>query len=268
HDRPSFNQRVADALSRGKWTETATFIRPDGSEGQCEVFYVAVAEEDRPPAIIGVNREVKPGESSQSPDASASAVAAGRMAADLQTIINLISLHLSFAGSTDLRFALRQNQERIRSIALIHQLLEAEESIDAKINLLTYLKQLRRALLQDFNVAPEDIVIRLVCPDDLLVPASQALALGLITSEFLAETLQHAGKSGRTGAMAIALTLFEGFAEFRIEDDGLDIPDNLKTLDGSDLSMEIIKSLAQQLNAELSLIANPQHALSLRFPVS
>lgn len=269
HDRPSFNRRVADALSQGKWAETTTFRRQDGSEGKAEVYYVAVAEDDgRPPAIIGVNREVKPGEL-----ASASAVsvpaAAGRLPADLQTLIKLIGLHLSFAGAADLRFALRQNQERLRALALVHQLLDSGGSGGgSRINLATYLKQLKRSLLQDFNIGPEDVEIRLNCPEDAFLPASQAVSLGLIASEFLAETLQDACNRGRSGALGLTLTLFKSFVEFRIEDGGLGIPDKLKNLDASDLSMEIIKTLAEQLDAELSSISNPQPALSLRFPVA
>ncbi|MFT5468573.1 MAG: PAS domain S-box-containing protein [Verrucomicrobiales bacterium] len=268
-DRPSFNRRVADSLSGGKWAETTSFRRPDGSEGRCEVFYVAVAEdEERPAAIIGVNREISPYESASSRNLPGRA-AADRTPADLQTLIKLIGLHLSFAGSAEMRFALRQNQERIRAIALIHQLLNSDAGPGgSRVNMAAYLKMLRRALLQNFNIAPEDIVIRLTCPEDAILPASQALSIGLITSEFLAETLQDACNRGGAGSIAVSLTIFKSFIEFRIEDDGLGIPDNLKTLSGSNLSMEVIKSLSEQLDAEMSLIANPQSALSLRFPAA
>lgn len=264
-DRASFNRRVADALSMGKWAETTTFRRADGTEGRCEVYYVAVpGEGDVPPSIVGINRRIRRGAAPAGNGDSVQALR-HRLRADLKTVIDIIGIQLSFTNSTDLRHALRQNQERIRAIALIHQLLESTGS--PKVEIASYLKAVRRSVLQDFNVSPEEIAVRLDCPEIELTP-SQALAVGLITSEFLSETLRDACTHGRTGAIKISLSEFKSFIEFRIEDAGLEIPDSLKHLDGSDLNIEIIKTLAENLDAELSLVASPLPALSLRFPVA
>jgi len=59
-DRSGFNRMVALALARdGAWAGVVSFERPDGTTGQCEVRYVAAADEAGHAAyILGTNREL------------------------------------------------------------------------------------------------------------------------------------------------------------------------------------------------------------------
>ena len=270
NDRANFNRKVAEALStEGSWSGSAPFFRKDGTQGIAEVYYVAVEQtQGHPTSVLGINREVSALSKTKNLDGSEPDAAAlrHRMRNDLQTIISLTSLQLGFAGTTEVRYMLRQNQERIKVIALVHDLLESSGSSKSAINLSTYLQMLRSSLTAAFSVSPEDITIRVECPQ-IMIPSAKALSVGLIASEFLTEILRNAVAHGKSGAVSIRVTIAESAVDFRIEDDGLGFPDNLSRLDGNDLSMEIIRTLAEQLDAEFSLVAGKRPTAALRFPV-
>ena len=269
-DRPAFNNRVADSLSEtGEWSAQTPFFRADGSTGTASVRYVAIDEmgTGQPTAILGINRP-DGGGVAQIPAATGTgaslAAAAPALGAELQTLADLVGIHLTYGGSTEMRHALRINQERIRAVAMIHQLLKPGDPASVEVG--AYLQLVRRSLVESFSVSPDVIAVRLECAE-IVLPANQALLVGLIMNEFVGETLRVACAKGKSGAIAAGLTVSESVADFWVVEDGLEFPDTLTSLDGEAISLEVIRKLSEQLGAEFAVVASPQPAARFRFTV-
>ena len=150
-------------------------------------------------------------------------------------------MQISFADNREVRVALRHHQDRIRAVAIIHQMLESNTPALSSINMATYFDQLKRSAMQTQRIDPNHVQIRLDC-DGVFLATTQALSVGLICSEFLGQILSEAYTHQSIGNLVLSLKMSESFVEFRIEDDGLEFPDTLRQLDGENLTMEMIRT--------------------------
>jgi two-component sensor histidine kinase len=87
----------------------------------------------------------------------------------------------------------------------------------------------------------------------LVVSAKQAVALGLIVQEALANSFKHAHPTGVPGAVCIRCRRSgkkNGFV-VEISDDGIGLPEGFDPHSTKSLGASVIRSLASQLNASL-----------------
>lgn len=91
--------------------------------------------------------------------------------------------------------------------------------------------------------------------EPMLIETDQAARIGLIVSEILTNSLQHAFKGRETGLLELRVRKTnEGGLRVTVSDDGVGMPDDIKWPDGGNLGGRIVKGLCQGLNSQLEVV--------------
>jgi two-component system, sensor histidine kinase PdtaS len=117
----------------------------------------------------------------------------------LSSLLHLQSRQIQDEAALD---AVREGQNRVEAMSLIHQKLYMGDNI-AAVEMPDYLRQLGDTLLESFGL-DERVHIRYeVAP--LRLDVDTAIPLGLIINELVTNSLKYAFPDGRTGTVEIAL---------------------------------------------------------------
>lgn len=188
-----------------------------------------------------------------------------RIKNNLQVITSLLNAQSNYLKNDAALLAIRDSQNRIQSISLIHQKLFQSENVSL-INIKSYIEELLRFLCDTFHVE-QKISFEIDVPE-FEIDIVQAMPLGLIINEAITNIIKYAFPAG-TGLVKIVLSdLGDGFYEFFIKDDGVGIIKNITNPDSSSLGMTLIRGLGEQLSGQVNIISDNGVTIHIKFPVS
>jgi two-component sensor histidine kinase len=140
---------------------------------------------------------------------------------------------------------------RLETVAEIHRLL-AHRPGGAPVDVAEYLDRISQGLVSSLT-ANSQTSVQCRFPMRLVLPAEQAVALGLIVSELITNALKYAHPAGVAGAIAIeASTDHDGTIAIEVGDDGVGLPDDIDPLQSQSLGFRTVRLLAMQLGASVS----------------
>ncbi len=142
-----------------------------------------------------------------------------RVKNNMQMISTLFDLQLRYAGDQDPPTLFRDCQNRIRSMALIHESLYHTDTLSS-INFRQYLQKLVNRLLTSFGASVQGIRAT-VTGTELHLGINQAVPAGLVASELIMNCLKHAFPGQRAGSIEITLGMNNGHRQVEIRDDGI-----------------------------------------------
>jgi PAS domain S-box-containing protein len=172
-----------------------------------------------------------------------------RVKNNMQVISSLLAMQ-STDGDPAVEKRLEESQNRIRSIALIHEQLYRSTEL-AHIDVKTYLETLTSQLLQSFGKAG---AVRLELEaDPLELDIDQSMALGLIVNELVTNALKYAYPADKGGTIRVSLrALAEGGRVLTVADDGPGLAAR-KNGGTPTLGMSLVTTLARQLRGRVEL---------------
>lgn len=140
-----------------------------------------------------------------------------RVKNNMQVISSLLAMQSS-AGDPEVRQRLEESQNRIRTIALIHEQLYQSTEV-AHIDTRSYLNVLATHLLQSFGKA--DTVRLDLDIEPMNLDLDQSLACGLIVNELLTNSFKYAFPGDRRGNIRLCLKQqADGTRLLEVQDDG------------------------------------------------
>jgi two-component sensor histidine kinase len=187
-----------------------------------------------------------------------------RVKNNLQIVSSLLSAQADYLRDPAALAALRESQNRVQAIALVHQKLYQSESV-ALVNMQAYIQEITEHLLESFDcldtvrekfdVAPVELEVALATP------------LGLILNEAITNALKHAFPLGQRGTLSIRLQPSGPLVyELRIADDGVGLPPHFNLSRSQSMGLTMINGLSKQINGALDITqAGPGTQLTLRF---
>lgn len=119
---------------------------------------------------------------------------------------------------------LLDSQNRIRSMALIHQSLYQSKNFSA-VSLGTVLETLVPILMQSYR-STNQLLEYTIDADDVSIPLTQAIPCGLIVNELITNVIKHAFPAERQGTVLVELRHPENKVSLAVTDDGVGIPDD------------------------------------------
>ncbi|HYB99957.1 MAG TPA: histidine kinase dimerization/phosphoacceptor domain -containing protein [Candidatus Limnocylindrales bacterium] len=187
-----------------------------------------------------------------------------RVKNNLQVTSSLLKLQSERVLDESARTALREGQGRIRSMALVHELLYQSKDLSS-VDLGDYIRDLTRQLLRSHardsvNVRVENRVIPVPLPIDVAVPC------GLILNELVSNALKHAFPDDRPGTIWVGLEPGADFDDLVVRDDGVGIPPGVDLASGATLGIRLIRTLADQIDGRLSVRTNGGTEVRLSIP--
>ncbi|MEQ9619413.1 MAG: PAS domain S-box protein [Deltaproteobacteria bacterium] len=198
-----------------------------------------------------------------------------RVKNNLQIISSLLSLQSDYVKDKNSLSLINESQNRISTIALVHEQLYQSRDI-AEIKMADYVNTLTTNLLSIFDNDGSSIDVR-VKTNDISVDIDTAISCGLIINELFSNCLKHAfrtdgttqGKETKSGTVSIEIRT-DGYQNLilSIMDDGIGFPGRLNFRKTKTLGLQLVCTLAEQLNGTIELRKQRGTAFNIKFPVT
>jgi two-component sensor histidine kinase len=189
-----------------------------------------------------------------------------RVKNNLAVISSLLSLKAAGTTSRKARLVLKESQQRVSSMALIHEHLYGNSRLD-RIDFAAYTAQLISRLQGAFFREQDSISIQLDL-DPIELNIERAVPCGLILNELLTNAFKYAFRGRSEGAIAVSFHQSpEGDYQLAVEDDGVGLPaGRLASETEESLGLRIVRLLARQLDGTLTQEASAGTRVVLRIP--
>lgn len=185
-----------------------------------------------------------------------------RVKNNLQVISGLIQLQAETLYDERDRSLVAEMQQRIKSMALIHERLYRSEdlsSIDGAEYLQSVIEDLQIAYLEYSGRVRVDLSLdHFRCSMDVAVP------LGLIVNEVVSNSFKYAFHPGGGNTLSVSIVAQEGGSVIlSIADDGPGLPENWEERASASLGFTLIRLLASQLKGRLTISPSPGTSVTL-----
>ncbi len=188
-----------------------------------------------------------------------------RVKNNLQVLSSL--LHLQSRQITDETAldAVREGQNRVDAMGLIHQKLYMGDNL-AAVEMQDYLKNLGDTLLDSFGL--DDGRVKIDCQvEPMHLDVDTAIPLGLIVNELVTNSLKYAFPNERAGTVEIALWK-DGAGKLclKVADDGAGKNAVLDAKNSTAFGTQLVQMLSKKLKGQLEVTAGEQgYATVIRF---
>ncbi len=188
-----------------------------------------------------------------------------RVKNNMQVVSSLLHHQARLIHDPEVLGYFKESQNRIRSIALVHEKLYRSSDF-SRIDFAEYILALVPHLVQ--TAGPERGQIHFAPGlEPLEVNITAAVPLGLIVNELVTNSLKHAFPGGRRGELRVDLApASDGRKRLVVADDGVGLPEGFDIRSGESLGMQIVLMLVGQINGEISLGAGPGARFEILFP--
>ncbi|WP_292391848.1 PAS domain-containing sensor histidine kinase [Methanosarcina sp. UBA5] len=200
-----------------------------------------------------------------------------RIKNNLQVISSLLDLQADKFANLKVIEAFRESQNRVISMALIHEELYKGEGTDT-LDFSTYIRELAENLFQTYRLSGKNIHLNMNLEENAFFNMDTAVPLGIIVNELISNSLKHAFPGRDKGEIRIKLCREErkGKGEgsksdsftLTVSDNGVGIPKDLEIEDLDSLGIQLVITLVDQLDGELELKKDNGTELTIRFTVT
>ncbi|MDV6235983.1 histidine kinase dimerization/phosphoacceptor domain -containing protein [Leptospira ellisii] len=181
------------------------------------------------------------------------------------TIISSIFSLRSGQNNGESNEVLRESQNRLRAVALLHEILYESKDLSS-ISFELYVKKLTDALFEIYRVDREKIRLELNIRESK-VKAEIGMNLALIINELITNSLKHGIGNLPSGAIKIHFTREGETLTLEVSDSGKGLPEeSLRNRNPSALGLSLVESLAKQIGATVDLLNREGACVRLRFP--
>ncbi|MBU7046711.1 MAG: PAS domain S-box protein [Theionarchaea archaeon] len=186
-----------------------------------------------------------------------------RVKNNLQVVSSLLNLQSEHIRDSQYTEMLKESQNRIRTMALIHEKLYQSENL-ANIDISEYITSVVHGLIRSYNV--DERIILSIDVEGIPLSVDAAIPCGLIINELVSNCLKHAFPHKRKGVVTITLCQIQGTNELVVKDDGVGIPDTIDLKNMETLGLDLVTTLAEkQLNGTITLDKTGGTTFTIRF---
>lgn len=177
-----------------------------------------------------------------------------RVKNNMQIISSLLSLQTKYVNDSEALNILKESQNRVRSMAIIHEKLYQSKDL-SQINFADYIESLVSNLFYSYNANNTEIK-PVYEVEDLSLNIDTAVPCGLIISELVSNSLKYAFPTKKIGEILISLKFRDNKYELIVRDNGVGMPEfDVEKLDS--LGLLLVFNLTEQLDGEITI--NREH---------
>ena len=188
-----------------------------------------------------------------------------RVKNNLQTISSLLDLQAESITEPTIIEAFRSSQNRIKSMALIHERLYKSENL-SKIKAEEYIEKLIDYLEGTYHFPSWDIEITTDIKS-LFLNIDIAIPCGLIINELVSNSIKYAFPKNRKGRISVSLQPDDmDNLNLTIKDNGIGIPLAMDTLNSQSLGLQLVNLLVKQLNGTMDIDGTNGTTVRIVFP--
>lgn len=174
-----------------------------------------------------------------------------RVKNNLQIVSSLLYLQEDYMKDAKGVEILRESQNRVKSMALIHEQLYGTADL-AKIDFGRYVQGLTANLFDAYGIDPARIRLN-VQANDIALGVDMAVPCGLIINELVSNALKHAFLPEASGTIDIVIrTQSADRIEIVVADDGIGLVEPPADAEKKSLGLRLIDTLTDQLGGSLA----------------
>ncbi|HOP40085.1 MAG TPA: PAS domain S-box protein [Geobacteraceae bacterium] len=173
-----------------------------------------------------------------------------RVKNNMQIISSLLDLQSDYLPDKSSRTCIRESQNRIRSMALIHERLYQSKNFSS-IDVGEYIRDLSHYLFGSYAVDYDQISLR-IDAGNISMDINRTVPCGLIINELISNSLKHAFPKGRKGEISVRVSSEGGIITLEVADTGVGLPHDLDLNNSETLGLQLVTMLVQQLNGRIS----------------
>jgi two-component sensor histidine kinase len=188
-----------------------------------------------------------------------------RVKNNLQIISSLLNTQASFLDNEQAVAAIRDSQNRMQAISIVHQRLYQSEDLTT-ISIKVYIKELANSILDSFHESQRirlDIDLVDAQPD-----TAQTVPLGLILNEAITNSIKYAFDKNDKGVITLTSSIaHDNFYELVISDNGRGLPAGFDIYNCQTLGVNMIIGLTEQLGGRFSFATANGTVIKIAFPI-
>src|SRR5206468_7175808 len=183
---------------------------------------------------------------------------------NLQVISSLINMQVRKLEDAASRDALEECRTRVQTIALIHEKLYQSKDY-SRVAFSEYAQSLARNVFQTLDVSPSTVSLDLAI-DDVALAVDKAIPCGLVLNELITNSLKHGFTDGHSGTVRVEFSRLEsGRLRLAVKDNGVGLPEGFDIAASESLGLQLVATLARQLDAELEVTGREGASVQLTF---
>lgn len=187
-----------------------------------------------------------------------------RVKNNLQVISSLISLQASTIENKKAKSSLIESQNRIKTIALIHQKLYQTDDL-SQIDFHSYISQLAHIIASTYKHKSAKVQLD-VDAHDLVLEIDVAVPLGLIINELLTNALKYAFLGRAHGKLLLQVTEENKQIILKVQDDGPGFDPEFDPKTSNSLGLKLVQLLVKQMRGKVQY--NSEHGLQVIVVIS
>jgi PAS domain S-box-containing protein len=175
-----------------------------------------------------------------------------RVKNNLQIISSLLKLQSSYLEDPTIKDVFKQSENRVKSMALIHQKLYESEDL-SNISIQRYILDLSSHLMASYHIYPNKITLDCQV-EELRFSLKYAVPLALLINECITNSIKYAFPDDRTGTIFIRFSHLDA-NRYRliIGDTGIGLPADISPETTDTFGMRLIYLQCIQINGELQV---------------
>lgn len=188
-----------------------------------------------------------------------------RVKNNLQIISSLLKLQSSYIKDEQTFGLFKDSQNRIRSMALIHEKLYQSKDL-SRIDFAEYIRELTTNLLRSYGASSKTVTLR-TSISDIRLTIDTAIPCGLIINELVSNSLKHAF-SAEKQSNEICIQLHSHHNNnfmLIVSDNGIGLPPNIDFKATETLGLELVCTLTEQLEGTIEVDSSSGTKFNITF---
>ena len=187
-----------------------------------------------------------------------------RVKNNMQIISSILNLQSNKVKDSALLDILKQNQNRIKSMAMIHEKLYQSSNL-VEIDFSDYIRSLTADIFYTYFDKAEGIEIDLDLDKDILLNIETSIPCGLIYSELISNSIKHAFPMENKGEIRVEFKKDDNNLMLMVCDNGVGLSDDLDFRKTESLGLQLVNNLVNQIDGTIELDKANGTKFTIRF---
>ncbi len=189
-----------------------------------------------------------------------------RVKNNLQIISSLLHIQARKISNAELASMFTDCQNRVKSIALIHEKLYQTNSF-TRVDFGSYSRNLVYYLFRMFNIKSDKVSLRMNV-ENVFLPMDTAIPCGLIINELVTNSLKHAFNEDKKYEISVEV-VYQSNNKFTltVKDNGSGIPESVDFYKASTVGFNLVNNLTKQLGGILEINSKEGTEFKITFSI-
>ncbi|MFY7910527.1 MAG: histidine kinase dimerization/phosphoacceptor domain -containing protein [Emticicia sp.] len=187
-----------------------------------------------------------------------------RVKNNLQVVSSLLSIQSRHLTDNQAIEAIKEGQNRVKTMGLIHQSLYQENDFRG-VNMKNYISKLIKNLFNSYNIQPEKIQLKTEI-SELNLDIDTVVPLGLIINELVSNALKYAFPDDKKGTILLRANLENERFILQVSDNGIGFPEGFSLEKTNSMGYQLIQSFVSKLSAQLTVRSENGTFIELSIP--